>query len=345
MGTDIHLEAERQLDDGTWERIQHAPDPCWSCGTYDRKTHSYVAQTGLQHVFCKPDEMLPGDVILNRTDNYVRLERTEPCDKCQGTLVTHPQFLNGRGYDVFAILGNVRNGTGFAGVKTSSGFVPISDGRGIPDDLSPQIRDHLTRIGYTVEQGGLVYDAEIDEDDDEGSLYEKMEAERDGYWSLGDHSFSWVLLSEIFEYDWDRSVTKEGWVDPVEFEEYRKTGSPKSWSGGVSGASVEHITEWDMAERIDSGEIQFIEGKNAHTGETETRYTTGLQRAMGDWNLPEGSAGALIRDRSSLYCAIRWEQRYRESLGSSFWQELEYLKSLAPDGDLSRVRLVFGFDS
>ena len=44
-------------------------------------------------------------------------------------------ILDHRWYDLFSILGNVRNGYGFAGVTTGSGFVPISDQRGLPKDF------------------------------------------------------------------------------------------------------------------------------------------------------------------------------------------------------------------
>lgn len=296
--------------------------------------------------------MLPDDVIVpsrngNDDREWVLLERMEPCRPCGGTKYTHPQFLNGRNYDVFSILANVRNGYGFAGVVTSSGFNPITSGRGIPDDLSDEVRAHLKRIGYDVVNGGLEYhrDGEEEVDDGEG-LYEKLEKEPEGYWSLGEHSFTWVTLQEIFDFDWSQTVTKSGWVSPIEFLEYRKNGSPSSWSGGVSGGGVEHITEREMAKKIDDGEIQFEEvDDDRYPGKKRMTYTTSLQRTMKGWPLPEGSTGAAIRDRTSIYCPIEWEERYAECVGSQFWQELEHLKALAPDGDLSRVRLVMGFDS
>lgn len=325
------------------------PEPCWACGTYDRETGRYLNQTGMQHVVCLREEMLPDDVIRrNRNtddDNpYVLLERMEPCSSCHGTKYTHPQFLNGRNYDVFSILANVRNGYGFAGVLTSSGFNPITSGRGIPDDLSDEIRAHLKRLGYDVVGGTLEYHRDGEEEDDDGEgLYEKLEKEPEGYWSLGEHSFTWVTLQEIFDFDWSQTITKTGWVSPVEFLEYRKHGSPTSYAGGVSGANVEHISEREMAAKIDSGEIQFEEVEDEH-GKRMT-YTTSLQRGMKDWPLPEGSVGAAIRDRTSLYCSVEWEESYAECVGRDFWQELELLKELAPDGDLSCVRLVMGFDS
>lgn len=43
-------------------------------------------------------------------------------------------WYDNRNYDVFAILADVRNGSGFAGVSTGEGFAPIAPRRGIPAD-------------------------------------------------------------------------------------------------------------------------------------------------------------------------------------------------------------------
>jgi hypothetical protein len=316
------------------------PEPCWSCGTYNREKRIYEGQTGIEQVFCNPDEMLPDDVIekTSESGNYVWLNRTQPCHSCNGSMFTHFQFLRNRNYDVFSILADVRNGYGFAGVKTSSGFTPIAGGRGLPDDLSEGIVSHLKRIGYDVIDGGLEYHRDGEEEDD---LYDAMERERDGYWSLGEHSFTWVTLQEIYDFDWSKTTQKEGWVTPGEFQHFRDHGAPNSYCGGVSGSGVEHITASDMASRIDSGEIQF--GEPDEYGHRP--YTTGLQRGMKDWPLPEGSTGAAIRDRESLYCPVEWTETYAECVGSQFWLELELIREQAPDGDLSKVRLVMGFDS
>ena len=292
--------------------------------------------------------MLPDDVIIRRSGEWVTLERTELCGYCNGTKFSHPQYLHDRHYDVFAILADVRNGYGFAGVRTGSGFDPIAPGRGLPSDLSQGVIDHLNRIGYRIEDGALVYYREDDEDPDgalEESLYERMSRERDGYWSLGDHSFTWVGLDEILGYDWDGAVTKEGWVDPWEFDQFRKQGHPNSWSGSVSGGSVEHITATDMAHKIDSGNIVFSDPPEDAGLFDRHPYTTSLQREMADWSLPEGSVGAVIRDRLHYVCPIQWEVPLRDCIGDHFWEQIEALKAEAPDGDYSRVRLVMGFDS
>ena len=40
-----------------------------------------------------------------------------------------------RSYNTFAMLANVRNGYGFAGCRTSTGFPVIHEPRGLPEDL------------------------------------------------------------------------------------------------------------------------------------------------------------------------------------------------------------------
>lgn len=47
----------------------------------------------------------------------------------------HPaRWYHERNYHLFAILASVRNGVGFAGVKTGDGFNVIAEPRGLPDD-------------------------------------------------------------------------------------------------------------------------------------------------------------------------------------------------------------------
>lgn len=69
------------------------------------------------------------------------------------------RFYSDRNYDLFAVLADVRN---------SGGFKPISPSRGLPGDLSPNLRK---------------------------------------YSQLGDnHNHSWLMLRELVEYDWDQRV-------------------------------------------------------------------------------------------------------------------------------------------
>ena len=75
-----------------------------------------------------------------------------------------------RSYNTFAMLADVRNGYGFAGCRTSTGFPVIHEQRGLPEDLK------------TNEDNGLLINKT---DLDEEPMY------------LGDHSFSWCTLAEL----------------------------------------------------------------------------------------------------------------------------------------------------
>lgn len=84
-------------------------------------------------------------------------------------------------YWLFAILADVRNGIGFAGVKTGEPVVPISEPRRIPDDFVCS----------------------------EGHQRHQMEHEGDdACWCLGEHSFSWLDSKEILAWN-DRPELRE----------------------------------------------------------------------------------------------------------------------------------------
>jgi len=123
-----------------------------------------------------------------------------------------------RDYDLFAILGNVRNGYGFAGIDTGDGFVPMSDRRGYPTDMSPEVGDE--------EHGAMSHE----------------------------HSATWVTLAEILAYDWTRTTTKRGVVGAVQFEEWDRMkewrAGPTSYSGDVFGHNIKHVTQDEMRELV-----------------------------------------------------------------------------------------------
>ena len=124
-------------------------------------------------------------------------------------MFSHPLYV-GRNYDLFAILADVRNGIGFAGVSTGEGFVPIREPRGLPDDVTSAVN--------------------LDSDE----------------WGSDGHSHSWLSLSEIMNYDWNQTTRHYGVVSKEEYLEYKKNGKPSSWCGGISGGSVRMISNEDM---------------------------------------------------------------------------------------------------
>lgn len=125
-----------------------------------------------------------------------------------------------RDYNLFAVLADVRNGRGFAGVRTGSGFVPISKPRGLPEDVSSEV---------------------------------KVADER---WGDDGHSHSWCSLQELLDYDWDRITTLEGDVDEANYRIFKAEGNPSEWYGGVGGGGIKVVLNSDM-ERVLAGDREL----------------------------------------------------------------------------------------
>ncbi len=122
-------------------------------------------------------------------------------------------FYTGRNYDLFAILANVRNGYGFAGVDTGEGYKPMSEPKDLPEDVSEYI------------------------------------AEYSAQWGMDGHSHSHHTLRELLEYDWTQETVKRGltdlrsWVNWIEREKWLEPGEgPESYCGGVGGGNIEQLT-------------------------------------------------------------------------------------------------------
>ena len=90
MGCDIHLIAEVRNGNGTWHLVPNFDRPCDRC----EATGHY------------PDG--------------------RACYRCKGEGHLVDDHYSDRSYDVFAMLADVRNGSGFAGVVTGEGFLPLA---------------------------------------------------------------------------------------------------------------------------------------------------------------------------------------------------------------------------
>lgn len=121
-----------------------------------------------------------------------------------------------RDYNSFAVMANVRNGHGFAGVPTGEGWKPLSKPKGIPADYKFNVYG-----------------------DDEGQDHD--------VW-LGDHSYSWFTLSEIKNY-WNtnyrgKSYERCGVVTKNEYIKMKEESrSPNEWSGDVCGQNIVKVAE------------------------------------------------------------------------------------------------------
>lgn len=141
-----------------------------------------------------------------------------------------------RNYDTFAMLANVRNGTGFAGCLTGDAIEPIDNPRGLPDDFIVRDEMHVTAGVPT----GDTYDWIEDEAKRKERLADLIKEPE--MW-MGDHSFSWLLLSEIdayISYMSGRSRKTYGVIAESEYLKLRNKMNmePDSWCGAVSGPDV-----------------------------------------------------------------------------------------------------------
>ena len=213
-------------------------------------------------------------------------------------------FDCGRNYNLFAILADVRNGHGFAGTPTGTGFDVKYPARGLPSDLSDDLCQDLE--SYT--------------DDDDWD-----------HW-LGDHSFSYLTVSEILALDFNKRSTLTG---VISFHEYVKwayksgrstlNSGPDSYCGGVSGAGVEIV------------DVCIFKDKYA--------------------NLSQDAKRSIVFDRAAKvtptmmnkkqYATVSWQETYSNSLKYFFQTTVMPLLSECTSNGLSHddVRIVFGFDS
>jgi hypothetical protein len=124
---------------------------------------------------------------------------------------------------LFAILADVRNGRGFAGVDTGDGFNPIDEPRGVPADACPEYLQQ-------VEQ-----------------------------WDGDGHSHSYFTLAELIAYDWENQHTNlRGVVSWGQFVSWFKNGKGAfegMYCGATYGQNIITISQED-AEKVLFSDLQ-----------------------------------------------------------------------------------------
>lgn len=155
---------------------------------------------------------------------WIRAEDLLPNKYYRGGGSSEPEYVwdywySGRDYRLFAMLANVRNGFGFAGIPTGQAIEPIDEPRGLPKDVSPD-----------------------------------TQSEAD-YWSADAHSHSYFTVRELLEVDWQQMITHFGYVTPNDFDRWRRLGSPEYPITGVHRSAYEIISHEEMAYLIDTYEL------------------------------------------------------------------------------------------
>ncbi len=185
MGCDIHLYSEAKRN-GKWEpAVPFVLSDWWYDTIIDEEGCEY--DTGEYKARKKEFEDMSQEEILKRYGDDPRVDWEYYLDRA----------LSDRNYCFFAILADVRNGRGFAGISTGDGFNPISEPRGLPENVSMRIK------------------------------------QKSDHWGIDGHSHSYFTLKELLEYDWEQETIHRGMIDEREYSRMLSTNSnsPMYWAG------------------------------------------------------------------------------------------------------------------
>lgn len=157
-------------------------------------------------------------------------------------------FYKGRNYDLFAILADVRNGYGFAGVDTGDEYRPIAMPKGLPSDTCAMIKQASDR------------------------------------WNGDGHSHSYFTVNELLKYNWARDNNQRGIVSLESMVDWKNSYmpdlSPRSWCGAMSGGDNTLILE-EAIFMQDLGAAK-IEAENQGIIQTDENLVSLIQKSYGE---------------------------------------------------------------
>lgn len=172
-------------------------------------------------------------------------------------------IYDGRNYDLFAMLANVRNGAGFAGIKTGDGFNIIAEPKGVPMDMSKII----------------------------AADYEE--------WMGDAHSASWLTLKELKEFNWKQTTKHSGVINIEQYADYVKLGHPTTWSGDVSGGKVKYLS-LDEANEYLKGKKELDDEFNHYVRVDWTEKYSESAGDFLDFSIPELEKLSLSEDQDDV---------------------------------------------
>lgn len=144
-----------------------------------------------------------------------------------GWVDVEDNFPQERHYALFAWIGDVRNGTGFAGVPTHNRIEPLSSCRGYPEGFV--VEDDTHQISSNEIRGRRAEWYKEEDADEENPDRFKL-------W-MGDHSHSWLSADEILAAAPPR-ILRTGIISIEQFRNWDGNSAPDSWCGGHWGIDV-----------------------------------------------------------------------------------------------------------
>ncbi len=186
MGADLHCYPEI-FKDGKWQVAEPFVLSSWWYDTIiDESDVEYPSDE--YNDLRKKYESMSEKEILEKYGDDERIYWEHPFDRKHTS----------RNYYFFAVLADIRNYDDF--------IIPISDPKGLPDNVSPEI---------------------------------KKQSDHDG---VDGHSHSWLTLEELESHDWNQSRRNSGTVTSSGFLEYYTKGKPSGYHGGSSAETVDNET-------------------------------------------------------------------------------------------------------
>lgn len=151
-----------------------------------------------------------------KTWEQVTTDRTDYYAKGYPTIPGEFRWKGERNYYFFAWLADVRNGHGFAGIKTFEPVKPLTSSRGMPEDFG----DH---------------EAEYDED-----------GEPTKWFDLGEHSKGFATFAEILAHP-RRPVMQSGFLERADYVKLLEGVKPKEWCSVIDGRGIIKCDSADFA--------------------------------------------------------------------------------------------------
>jgi hypothetical protein len=214
-----------------------------------------------------------------------------------------------RNYDLFAILADVRNGRGFAGCKTGEGFIPLADPKGLPDDVSDEVKVEAEQMGGDGHSHSYFTLEELQDPQPECG-YVGHGRGRGAYWKLTTKKMGWMQESEYL-----------AWV-----ESGRKP--PTSYCGGAYGGNILSLPEESYIERT----------KILKASKKELPLYIGSKHK----ELVEALLAGRKPPKCDIYVSGLWEVTYQYAAGNFYTKCMPALAKLGKPED---VRIVFFFDN
>jgi hypothetical protein len=291
MGCDIHIFVERKNKNGAWEPVLGPNPRIEDYRYYAKMSRERGDELAAARYEKEAQEIENGEYLKNA---IAKIEYPKDSEEYEDELQYLQSFYAPQVYKDWIFDG--RNYSLFAilaDVRNYYGFNPISEPRGIPEDACDLV---------------------------------KKEHEK---WGCDAHSASYHTLQQLLDYNWDQTAIHSGWVSESEYLVFKETGRPHSYSGGVGGGGVVHLTNEQMKDLI-AGKLEREENKFYYTEVS--------------WSEPYRESVSYFLNKSiPRLQALQYAEQAQVAAGDDLLSQ--YVSLREQDVSADDIRIVFWFDN